>query len=165
MSLIQKNYISCGILALFFLFFCWYINSLEFISASITMLAGLLLWIAFNVHFDMFNKTTFAKVLCGSGLLISLAILFLFGIEEVPFPEGALLFHGYGIALALLGILLSIIPILLISDMPILTDSPNQQSSELDNFEISEASQDDIEENWEIATEEDIESNNFEIAA
>ena len=158
MSSIHKNYISCGILAFGFLFFCCYINALEFIPASITMLAALLLWIAFNVHFDMFNKVAFAKILCYSGLLLSISTLFLFGIEEVPFPEGALLFHGDGIAIALFGTLLSIMPILFISDIKILSDPPNAQSSNVQET-------DGLDEDWEIATEEEAHSDDFEVAA
>ena len=165
MSLIQKNYVSCGILAIGFLFFCWYINSFEFIAASITMLSSLLLWIAFNIHFDMFNKAVFAKVLCYSGLILSIAILFIFGIEEVPFPEGALLFHGYGIALSLLGVLLSIIPILFITDIQIITDSPNNQSSQFSNSSSSRNIKNEIDDDWEIATQEDVEGGDFEVAA
>ena len=166
MSSIHKNYISCGILSIGFLFFCWYVNVFAFIPASITMLASLLLWIAFNVHYDMFNKVAFAKVLCCSGLLISISILFLFGIEEVPFPEGALLFHGDGIAMALFGTLLSIIPILFISDMEILNNSPGSQSSELlTAASIQEERADDLDEDWELATEEEANSDNFEVAA
>ena len=165
MSLIHKNYISCGILALGLLCFCCYIHALEFIPASITMFTSLLLWVAFNIHFEMFSKTAFAKVLCYSGLLLSISILFLFGIEEVPFPEGALLFHGYGIALALLGILLSIMPILFISDMEILSDSPNSQSSQVFATPSNVEPVDELDEDWEIATEEDANSGNFEVAA
>ena len=165
MSLLHKNYISCGILAIGFLFFSWYVNAFEFIPASITLLASLLLWIAFNVHFDMFNKVVFSKVLCCSGLILSISILFLFGIEEVPFPEGALLFHGYGIALSLLGILLSVIPILFISDIQILSNSPNSQSSTVSSLSSNVDSSNEIDDQWEIATEEDALNGDFEVAA
>ena len=165
MSSLHKNYISCGILAIGFLFFSWYVNAFEFIPASITLLASLLLWIAFNVHFDMFNKVVFSKVLCCSGLILSISILFLFGIEEVPFPEGALLFHGYGIALALLGTLLSVMPILFISDIQISSNSPNSQSSTASTLSSNIDPSNEIEDQWEIATEEDALNGDFEVAA
>tara|TARA_X000001036_G_scaffold171142_1_gene161829 strand:- start:262 stop:759 length:498 start_codon:yes stop_codon:yes gene_type:complete len=165
MSSLHKNYISCGILLIGFLFFSWYVNTFEFIAGSITLLVSLLLWVAFNVHFDMFNKVVFSKILCGAGLITSISILFLFGIEEVPFPEGALLFHGYGIALALLGTLLSVIPILFISDIQSLDNSPNSQSSQISAFSSNNNSLDDIDDDWEIASEEDVHSDKFEVAA
>tara|TARA_B100000700_G_scaffold316285_1_gene405573 strand:+ start:1037 stop:1531 length:495 start_codon:yes stop_codon:yes gene_type:complete len=164
MNSIYKNYISCAILVIGALFFCWHVHSFEFIPASITMLAALLLWVAFNIHFDMFNKIAFAKILCGAGLLLSVSVLFLFGIEEVPFPEGALLFHGYGIALSLLGILLSIMPILFISDLEVINGTPSSQSSEV-FISSSTKPVDDINDDWEIATEEDAQSDEFEVAA
>ena len=165
MNLIPKNYVSCGILAVGLLCFCCYVNAFKFIPASITMLAAVLLWIAFNVHFDMFDKTIFSKVLCCSGLLLSIATFFLFAVEEVPFPEGALLFHGEGIALTLLVILLSILPVLFVSDINILTYPANSQSSELTSKPESSNQTKESDDDWEIATEEDIESGDFEIAA
>jgi len=164
MTLQHKNYFSCSILILGFLSFCYYINSLEFVAASITMLSSVLLWVAFNVHHDMFNKFSFAKVLCGSGVLLSISTFFLFAIEEVPFPEGALLFHSEGIAITLFVILLSVIPILFLSDMDIVGSTMNSQSAEALYSETT--SEDEAFDNdWEIATDEDLESGEYEAAA
>ena len=129
------------------------------------MLASLLLWIAFNIHFDMFNKIAFAKVLCYSGILLSITIFFLFGIEEVPFPEGALLFHSYGIALSLFVILLSIIPILFTTNIEITTMPTNSQSSQITGQPSNITQSEELDDDWEIATDEDMQSDDYEVAA
>ena len=165
MSSIHKNYISCGILVIGLLFFCCYVNALEFIPASITMLASLLLWIAFNIHFDMFNKISFAKVLCYSGLLLSITIFFLFGIEEVPFPIGALLFHIDGIAASLFVILLSMLPILFFTQGHPSYSTANSQSSYIEEPKSDSPTDESLDDSWEIATDDDLESGNYEVAA
>ena len=163
---LNKHYISCAVLGIGLLIYCCYVSAFEFIPASITMLTALLFWIAITMHFEIFNKITFAKVFCCAGLLLSLSIFFLFGIEEVPFPNGALLFHGYGIALSLLVILLSITPILFIMDFDLSSLPTNSQFSEAISPPTETANEtEDLNDDWEIATENDLESGDYEVAA
>ena len=75
------------------------------------------------------------------------------------------MFHGYSIALVLLRILLSIISILFISDRKNLSDSPNSQSSQVLTRLSTEKQSEELDDGWEIATEEYTQSGNFEVAA
>ena len=165
MQLMHKQYIGYSILLLGLISFCYYINAFEFTSASITMLSSVLLWVAFSVYFDNFDKAFFSKILCISGLLLSVSIFFMFGIEEVPFPEGALVFHSDGIALTMLALLISILPILFLSDIQPLSDLSNTQHSEAQsNITQTRSDEGDIDD-WEVATDIDLESGDFEVAA
>ena len=128
------------------------------------MLSSVLLWVAFNVHFDMFDKATFSKVLCGAGLLLSISTFFLFGVEEVPFPEGALLFHSEGVALTLFVILLSIIPMLFLADADTMAPLANSQFVEASHTSSSNK-EESLDDDWEIATDDDLESGEYEVAA
>lgn len=128
------------------------------------MLSSVLLWVAFNVHFDMFDKFVFSKVLCGAGFLLSIATFFLFGVEEVPFPEGALLFHSEGVALTLFVVLLSIIPILFLTGTDTMVSTINSQFAEATHSTPSNK-EELLDNDWEIATDEDLESGEYEAAA
>tara|TARA_A100001015_G_scaffold48340_1_gene53400 strand:- start:1107 stop:1412 length:306 start_codon:yes stop_codon:yes gene_type:complete len=98
-----------------------------------------------------------------SGFLVSLSVFFLKGVEEVPFPEGAIIFHLDGIALSLL--------ILFICSLPmILKINPNNIDNEKRHLKTNQAHGESFKiadngnksEEWEEATEEDLESGNFE---
>jgi hypothetical protein len=50
---------------------------------------------------DSFDNKEFALVLSGAGYLLSISVFFLYGLEEMPYPTGAIVFHSDGIAKAL----------------------------------------------------------------
>ena len=130
------------------------------------MLLTLLFWIAFNLYYDTFNNITFSKILSFFGLLLSISIFFFYGVEELAYPKGALLFHSSGIALSLLTLLLSILPLLFIRHQSSFLDAPNNQSTEMehthcDDVGDSQANLDD----WQLSSDDDIESGDFEVAA
>lgn len=160
MNLCNKNYISYLVLLVGLICYCCYINTMQFIPATIVMSTSLLLWVAFNCYFDTFDRLLFSKILSISGIIISISIFFIFGIEEIPFPTGALIFHSYGIAISLLMILLSLLPVLF---MDISSSTPIAASPQTSYIEESKS--DSIDDGWEIATEHDLESGDYEIAA
>ncbi len=161
MNMTNKNYMSYTILILGLLSFGFYISSFEFTAASITMLSSILLWLAFSIYFDIFDKMTFSKILCFSGVLLSISIFLLFGIEEVPFPQGALLFHSDGIAITMFVLLLSVLPVLFLSENNVVDLMATSQSAEISKPKYEE----DLDDDWEEATVEDLESGEFEVAA
>ena len=89
---------------------------------------------------------------------MAITLFFLIGVEEVPYPEGALIFHIRGISQSLILFFISSIPMLLLNKKTINynlslfknadTKSPNtqKQDSEL----------------WEEASLEDINSGKYE---
>ncbi len=162
MNMLNSNYISNTILALGFLCYMLYIYTTQFIPATIVMSIVLLVWIAFNCYFDLFDPKLLSKVLSISGIVLSISIFFIFGIEEIPFPVGAIVFHGYGISIALLVLLFSLLPILFFPHKNILP--PQSQSKSLPRKESAEDNY-DIDDHWEVATEDDLESGDYEVAA
>ena len=160
MNLCNKNYISYLVLLVGLICYCCYIHTMQFIPATIVMSTSLLLWVAFNCYFDTFDRLLFSKILSISGIIISISIFFIFGIEEVPFPTGALMFHSYGIAISLLMILLSLLPLLFINEH---ISKPISSSTQTSYIETPKP--DTTNEDWDIATEHDLESGDYEIAA
>ena len=84
--------------------------------------------------------------------------------EEVPFPQGALIFHDYGISLSLFVILISLLPLLFVSHNSISSLPADTQSSSMDTITDNTSSNSE-ENNWELATDDDLESGEFEVAA
>ena len=133
------------------------------INLSLVVLSlSLILWLIFGLMFDAFDITIFAWILSSAGFLLSIAVFFIFGVEKVAHPVGAIVFHLGGIA-GSLGIgLFSLFPILILyqlnyKGLPITNN--NEPSKTINtNFE-SEIESDD----WEVVSEEDLESGNFEI--
>ena len=160
--MLNKNYISNTILALGFVCYVLYIYAMQFIPATIVMSITLLIWIAFNCCFDLFNSESLSKALSVSGAVLSISIFFIFGIEQIPFPVGAIIFHGYGISIALLVLLLSLLPMLFFSGKDIF--SAPSQSKSLPPQEPTEENY-NIDDHWEVATESDLESGDYEVAA
>ena len=162
MSLMFKNCISYGVLALGLLIYCCCINAYQFVESSIVMLLTILIWVTLTTFLELFDKLLFSKVLSITGLIFAISFFFFFGVEEVPIPQGAMLFNAPGIAITLFIIFMSALPILYIIHEDNIPKTANTQSSYLPPPEKVEESIDD---DWEIATDEDIESGNFEVAA
>ena len=87
-------------------------NNLNF--ALIYLTTTLISWVLYGLVLDVFDVRIFAWIISASGFLVAIAVLFMFGIEEVPYPVGAIVFHSEGFA-GSLGIgLFSLFPILII---------------------------------------------------
>ena len=86
-------------------------------------------------------------------------MFFLNGVEEVPFPEGAVVFHAEGIAQALFLLFLCSIPIVLklIPENTIILNNSIDTKSNSRDIKGKNQSED-----WEEATIEDLESGEFE---
>ena len=162
MSLMLKNCISYGALTLGLLIYCCCINAYQFVESSIVMLLTILIWVTLTTFLELFDKLLFSKVLSITGLIFAISFFFFFGVEEVPIPQGAMLFNAPGIAITLFIIFMSALPILYIIHEDNIPKTANTQSSYLPPPETVE---ENIDDDWEIATDEDIESGNFEVAA
>ena len=81
----------------------------EFVYAAIFMASSILLWMFIGFTSDSFDNKQFSQVLSGAGFLLAISVFFLYGLEEIPYPSGAIVFHSDGIAKALgLGIAASL---------------------------------------------------------
>ena len=124
----------------------------------------IILWLSYVLILDVFDIRLFASIISFSGFMVAIAVFFLFGIEEVPYPIGAMIFHLEGIAGALGIGLFSFLPIIPLfyldldkNNLPFFSTTqpskkvPKEQKIILDDDE------------WDIASEEDLQSGEFEL--
>ena len=127
--------------------------------ALISMAIALIIWMGFTIIFDTFDVKIFAWIISITGFLISISILFLYGIEQVPYPIGAIVFHSEGFASSLAVAIMSVFPLLFIRQFS------NKNNSEIQTSTKSKQQTDDSElfsDEWDIATEDDFKSGDFE---
>ena len=131
----------------------------SFSISVIWMMILIYLWLSTSFYFNIYNSNSFIKILSGSGIFVALSMFFLNGVEEVPFPEGAVVFHAEGIAQALFLLFLCSIPIVLklIPENTIILNNSIDTKSNSRDIKGKNQSED-----WEEATIEDLESGEFE---
>ena len=134
-------------------------NNLNLALVSLT--SALILWVIYGLLLDVFDVRIFAWVISLSGFLLALSVFFVFGVEEMPHPIGAIVFHSGGIA-GSLGIgFFSLFPLLIIHQLNSqnISTKPRVLMNE-DGFPaIPNLESDD----WELATEEERQSGEFEV--
>ena len=134
-------------------------NNLNLALVSLT--SSLILWVMYGLILDVFDVRIFAWVISLSGFLLALSVFFVYGIEEMPHPIGAIVFHIGGIAGSLGISLFSLFPLLIIHQLNShnISTEPgvliNQDGSPI----IPELEDDD----WELTTEEDLQSGKFDV--
>ena len=142
------------------LFFSYLVdNNLNLALVSLT--SALILWVIYGLLLDVFDVRIFAWVISLSGFLLALSVFFVFGVEEMPHPIGAIVFHTGGIA-GSLGIgFFSLFPLLIIHQLN--SQNITTKSGVLMNEDgfpsIPNLESDD----WELATEEERQSGEFEV--
>ena len=133
-------------------------NNLNLALVSLT--STLIFWVVYGLLLDTFDVRIFSWVISTAGFLLAISIFFLYGVEEVPHPIGAIVFHMGGIAGALGIGLFSLFPLLImhqlsadktISTTPVINGNDTPPEPELKS------------DNWEFATEKELESGEFEI--
>lgn len=144
-----KNNIPPIIIALGFLVYICLIVSTSLAAASIWALFTIYLWLISSLYLKQYNFNTFLYILCFSGIILSVSFFFLQGVEELPYPEGALMFHVEGIAKAAFLFFICTVPVILLKTK---NTEPNKNfSQQKENIEI-----------WEKASEKDLQSGNYE---
>ena len=134
-------------------------NNLNLALVSLT--SALILWVLYGLLFDIFDIQIFAWVISLSGFLLALSVFFVFGVEEMPHPIGAIVFHAGGIA-GSLGIgFFSLFPLLIIHQLNSqnISTKPRVLMNE-DGFPAIPSLESD---DWELATEEERQSGEFEV--
>ena len=129
--------------------------------ALVYLTSTLIFWVLYGLFLDDFDMRIFAWVISATGFLLAISIFFNYGVEEVPHPVGAIVFHAGGIAGALGMGLFSLFPFLIIHQLNSDKISPISApvAKEIDTPPEPELESDD----WEFATEEELESGKFEI--
>ena len=134
-------------------------NNLNLALVSLT--SALILWVIYGLLLDVFDVRIFAWVISLSGFLLALSVFFVFGVEEMPHPIGAIVFHTGGIA-GSLGIgFFSLFPLLIIHQLNSqnISTKPGVLMNEDAFPSIPNLESDD----WELATEEERRSGEFEV--
>ena len=140
-------------------FFSLVDNNLNLALVSLT--TSLILWVIYGLLLDVFEVRIFSWVISLSGFLLALSVFFVFGVEEMPHPIGAIVFHTGGIASSLGIGFFSLFPLLIIHQLNSknISTKPGMFINEHSSTAISNLESDD----WELATEEELESNDFEV--
>ena len=79
------------------LFFLSLANN-NFNLALVALTSTLIFWVIYGLLLDAFDVRVFAIVISSAGFLLAFSVFFLYGVEEVPHPVGAIVFHAGGIA-------------------------------------------------------------------
>ena len=162
-----KKILSALILVMGYLAFIIPTSYNNFTLGLIYLSLAIILWLIFVLVFDIFSIRNFAGIISGSGLMVSVSTFFLFGVEEVPFPAGAIIFHLEGIATSLGICLFSLFPII-----PFLSIKKEKNNSLSTTNKANIISKEntieprifiDHDEDWELATEDDLQSGEFEV--
>ena len=133
-------------------------NNLNFALIYLTL--ALIFWVLCGLFLDIFDGQIFAGIISAAGFLLAVSILFMYGIEEVPYPEGAIIFHSGGFAGALGIGLFSLFPILILHQMGTL--QIQKKSSDKAESAIKEPESEIFSEEWERASDDDLHSGEFE---
>ena len=129
--------------------------------ALVFLTSTLILWIIYSLLLDIFDVQIFFWVISLSGFLLALSVFFVFGIEEMPLPIGAIVFHTGGIA-GSLGIgFFSLFPLLILYQLK--SQNISAKPGAMINENISPAIPNLESDDWELATEEDLQSSKFEM--
>ena len=138
-----KNNIPPAIIALGIIVYICLIVSTGLAAASIWVLFTIYLWLISSLYLKQYNFNTFLYILCFSGIMLSVSFFFLQGVEELPYPEGALMFHIEGIAKAFFLFFICTVPVILLKTKKA---QPNKSFSQpKENLEM-----------WEKASEKDL---------
>ena len=142
------------------LFFSSLLNNHLNISL-VYLTSTLIIWVLYGLILDDFDVRIFAWVISATGFLLAISIFFIYGVEEVAFPVGAIVFHAGGIAGALGMGLFSLFPLLIIHQLG---------SDKTTPLEIDKLAENDItldpkvnSKEWELATKDELQSGEFEI--
>ena len=134
-------------------------NNLNF--ALIYLTAALILWVLYGLILDAFDVRIFAWIISASGFLVAVSVFFMFGIEEVPYPVGAIVFHSGGLAGALGIGFFALFPILILHQTGA-EKLPKRTRTE--PVILKKDIETEIESNeWERASDDDLQSGEFEV--
>ena len=156
---LKENLPTIEILLGFCVFLCFVLQN-SFPSAMLSLIFFLYLWLFTAIILEQYNIKNFIYLIGGSGILVSVSLFCMLGVEELPYPENAIIFHAEGIAKSLLIFFVSTVPLILTNKSKTLDSEslPGEKQTATEDGGIQE--HDD--EKWEEASMEDLQSGNFE---
>ena len=147
--------IPCMVLAigLVVYIFCVINNTNVEIYSGLTLMITLSSWACISIALDSFKITNFIRVFSAAGYLFAITVFFFSGIEEVSFPEGAIVFHMSQIVKSIGIVFIASLPLLYFYDNKEINQSPA----------IAKTNEDSSSDNWEAATQKDLDSGQWEL--
>ena len=126
----------------------------------------LYIWLVVSIVLQQYFFKSFLYVCCASGILVAISIFFINGIEELAFPQGAVLFKIEGIAQAVVLFFVFSVPLLIYNSDKnswFFTEALNQtQKDKATSVKPTQQSIAIDSEEWEEATIEELESGTYE---
>lgn len=122
--------------------------------AILWLILNIYMWLILSTSLNTYNINSFVYILCAAGIVVSVSLFFIQGVEELAFPEGALMFNIDNIMKASLLFFLSTVPLILLC-----FDKKQTAGGEKTNKDR----QKENEELWEEATPEDLRSGDYEV--
>ena len=135
-----------------------------FTLSVIWLLFVLYVWLMVSIITQQYCFKCLLYVFCSSGIIVAISLFFIYGVEQVPLPIGAVLFRSEGILPALLLLFVFSVPILIYNQdstsklFAVQEQAPNTQTRKT----LPHDKQTSDSEAWEEATIEDLESGRFE---
>ena len=126
----------------------------SFAAAVLWLIFNIYVWLVLSTTLKTYNINAFVYVLSAAGIAVSISLFFLQGVEELPFPEGALMFNIENIMKASLLFFLSTIPLII---------QGFDKNQTKDKTKPNKDTQKENENLWEEATPEDLQSGNYEV--
>ena len=74
----------------------------SFAAAVLWLILNIYVWLILSTTLKTYNINAFVYVLSAAGIAVSISLFFLQGVEELPFPKGALMFNIENIMKAML---------------------------------------------------------------
>ena len=142
------------------------ISNQQFSLGIVWLIFVLYGWTIISILVQNYSLQSFIYALCGFGIIIATTLFFMNGVEEVPFPRGAVQFKLDGIAQSLVVFFVFTVPLIVYQQQTqdkapeeplVVIEKPRiertQKNNELEKNDDNE---------WEEATIEDLESGQFE---
>ena len=142
-----------------YVLFLYFVAESTFSSAILSLMLFIYIWLFTSLYLNKYSFTSFLYVVCGSGILVAISLFFLLGVEEVAYPQGALLFNLEGIAKSLFVFFICSLPLILVNKENNLFDIFNLEQTATHTTQPTASYDQDL---WEEATIEDVESGDFE---
>lgn len=120
--------------------------------AVIWIILTVYIWIFYMIYLNQFKLNKLLLLCSYIIMIIGITHFFLYGIEEVPFPEGAVLFHTEHIALSFFLCFIGSLSLIFKQEGFNINPKGNTTTTEI----VTDKNK------WEEATIEDLESGNFE---
>ena len=142
------------------------ISNQQFSLGIVWLIFVLYGWTIISILVQSYSLQSFIYALCGFGIIIATTLFFMNGVEEVPFPKGAVQFKLDGIAQSLVVFFIFTVP-LIVYQQQTTENAPEEPSEMIEKPHIEKPPENnELEDNdnseWEEATAEDLESGRFE---